>query len=78
MMEFNASRGSFIQPVYEGQFAELAHIFCMAMDNWMSYQYINGNNEPDENSYCSDLWSVLRVLFADMGMPEFRQLRMKG
>jgi AcrR family transcriptional regulator len=77
MMEFNTSRGSFIQPLYEEQFAELAHIFCMAMDNWMSYQYINGNNKPDETSYCNDLWSILRVLFTDMGIPEFRQLRNK-
>jgi len=78
MIEFNASRGSFIQPLYEEQFAQLAHIFCMTMDNWMSYQYLSGNNEPDETSYCNDLWSILRVLFTDMGMPEFRQLRNKG
>ena len=50
MMEFNASRGSFIQPVYEKQFEDLAHIFCMTMDNWLSYQYIYGNNTPDRNS----------------------------
>jgi AcrR family transcriptional regulator len=75
MIEFNTSRGSFIQPQYEKQFAELAHIFCMTMDNWLSYQYINGNNAPDENAYCNDLWSIVRVLFTDMGLPEFRQLR---
>jgi AcrR family transcriptional regulator len=78
MMEFNASRGSFIQPLYEEQFVQLAHIFCMTMDNWMSYQYINGNNEADETAYCKDLWAILRVLFADMGEPEFRQLNNKG
>ncbi len=77
MIEFNASRGSFIQPQYENQFAELAHIFCMTMDNWLSYQYINGNNAPGENVYCNDLWSIVRVLFTDMGLPEFRQLRNK-
>ena len=74
MMEFNASRGSFIQPSYTDQFAGLAHIFCMTMDNWISYQYINGNSANDETSYCNDLWSILRVLFTDMGIPEFRQL----
>ena len=77
MMEFNAARGSFIQATYENQFAGLAHIFCMAMDNWMSYQYINGNNQPDETTYCNDLWSIVRGLFTDMGIPEFRQLRNK-
>ena len=77
MMEFNASRGSFIQPIYDGQFPELAHIFCLAMDNWMSYQYINGNSQPLEESYCNDLWSILRSLFTEMGIPEFRQLRNK-
>jgi hypothetical protein len=77
MMEFNASRGSFIQPIYEGQFADLAHIFCLTMDNWISYQYINGNNNIYELSYCNDLWSILRALFTDMGTPEFRQLRKK-
>jgi AcrR family transcriptional regulator len=75
MMEFNASRGSFIQPLYPGQFAELTHIFCMTMDNWMSFQFISGNTEPNEGSYCNDLWSILRVLFTDMGLPEFRQLK---
>lgn len=74
MMEFNASRGSFIQPHYKEEFAELSHIFCMAMDNWMSYQYINGNKSTDVTFYCNDLWSILRVLFTDLGMPEFRQL----
>ena len=78
MMEFNVSRGSFIQPEYENQLRQLAHIFCMAMDNWMSYQYINGNNEPEEKNYCNDLWSILKVLFTDMGTPEFRQLINKG
>jgi AcrR family transcriptional regulator len=77
MIEFNTSRGSFNKPQYENQFAELAHIFCMTMDNWLSYQYINGNNGPDENAYCNDLWSIVRVLFTDMGLPEFRQLRNK-
>lgn len=77
MMEFNASRGSFIQPVYEKQFEELTDIFCMTMDTWMSFQYVNGNNAPDEESYCKDLWSILRVLFTDMGMTEFRQLQKK-
>ena len=77
MMEFNASRGSFIQPVYIEMFAQLAHIFCMAMDNWMSYQYINEKSEPDETAYCNDLWSILRVLFTDMGLPEFQQLSNK-
>jgi len=77
MMEFNASRGSFIQPKYSEQFQQLAHIFCLAMDNWISYQHINGNNTPDESTYCADLWSILRVLFTDMGNPEFRQLSNK-
>ena len=77
MMEFNASRGSFIQPIYPEQFANLSHIFCMTMDNWMSYQYINGNNAPGEIAYCNDLWSIVRGLFTDMGIPEFRQLRNK-
>jgi hypothetical protein len=78
MMEFNVSRGSFIQPLYEEKFAELAHILCMTMDNWLSYQYINGNEQPDENRYFKDLWSILRALFTDMGIPEFRQLRSRG
>ena len=78
MVEFNASRGSFIQPCYENHFAELSHIFCMAMDNWMSYQFINGNHEPSEAAYCNDLWSVLKSLFTDMGEPEFRQLKNRG
>ena len=77
MMEFNASRGSFIQPVYKEQFAHLTHIFCMTMDNWMSYQYINGIKEPAINSYCDDLWSILRELITDLGLPEFRQLKNK-
>jgi AcrR family transcriptional regulator len=75
MLEFNASRGSFVQPGYENEFAEQAHIFCMAMDNWMSYQYINGNKTPDITAYCNDLWSILRRLFTHLGLPEFRQLQ---
>jgi AcrR family transcriptional regulator len=77
MMEFNASRGSFVQPLYEKQFTELAHIFCMTMDNWLSYQYINGNTAPEEAAYCNDMWSIVKVLFTDMGIPEFRQLNNK-
>ena len=75
MMEFNASRGSFVQPRYDIEFTEHAHIFCMAMDNWMSYQYINGNESTDVTIYCNDLWSILRVLFTDVGLPEFTQLQ---
>lgn len=78
MMEFNASRSSFVQPQYEGQFADLAHIFCMTMDNWISYQYINGNTAPEELTYCQDLWSILRVLLSDMGKPEYQQLGKTG
>ena len=77
MMEFNASRGSFIQALYKEQFPTLAHIFCMTMDTWLSYQYINGNINPEEKSYCDDLWSILRDLFTEMGIPEFRQLQNK-
>lgn len=77
MMEFNVSRGAFIQPIYKEQFTHLTHIFCMTMDNWMSYQYINGINEPDINSYCDDLWSILREIITDLGLPEFRQLKNK-
>ena len=74
MLEFNAYRGSFSQPQYEGQFAEIAHLFCLNMDNWVSYQYICGTLMPDEIAYCNSLWGILRVLFTDMGIPEFRQL----
>lgn len=74
MMEFNVSRGSFSQPQYPDQFSQLTHIFCLTMDNWMSYQYINGNNNPDEKDYRNDLWSILQMLFTDMGIPEYRQL----
>jgi len=74
MIEFNASRGSFIQPLYPHQFAELAHIFCLTMDNWLGYQVVNGSLRPDEGDYCRDLWTILRGLFTDMGMPEYRQL----
>jgi Bacterial transcriptional repressor len=77
MMEFNASRGSFMQPVYKEQFTHLTHIFCMTMDNWMSYQYINGIDKPEVNSYCDDLWSILRELITDLALPEFRQLKNK-
>jgi len=78
MLEFNTSRGSFSQPLFETQFAGIAHIFCLTMDNWLSYQFINGNDPVDENAFCSDLWSILQSLFTDMGIPEFRQLGIKG
>jgi AcrR family transcriptional regulator len=78
MMEFNVSRVSFIQPQYENQFTEVAHVFCMMMDNWLSYQFINGNSAASEDVYCNDLWAILRMLFTDMGTQEFRQLRNKG
>jgi AcrR family transcriptional regulator len=78
MMDFNVSRGSFIQPQYKEQFSELAHIFCMTMDNWLSYQYINGVTETNESFYCNDLWSIVRVLFTDMGEREFQQLGNSG
>ena len=74
MLDFNASRGSFSQPTYETQFAQLAQIFCLAMDNWRSYQLVYGNTALREEDYCQDLWSILRPLFTDMGHVEFRQL----
>jgi AcrR family transcriptional regulator len=66
-LQFNVSRSAF---------NEAAHIFCMAMDNWLGYQYINGN-EADEASYCNDLWPILKMLFSDMGAQEYRQLKNK-
>jgi AcrR family transcriptional regulator len=77
MMEFNASRGSFAEPLYKQQFTDLAHTFCHVMDNWLSYQYINGKTDITEADYCNALWSILRTLFTDMGIPEFRQLQTK-
>jgi AcrR family transcriptional regulator len=73
MMEFNVSRGAFIRPPHDEQFEHLSYLFCMAMDNWMSFQYINGA-KPDEAEYCNDVWSILRVLFTEVAMPEFKQL----
>jgi hypothetical protein len=64
----------FIQSQYKEQFVQFAHIFCMTMDNWLSYQYIKGIAESNETFYCNDRWSILRVLFTDMGEPEFQQL----
>ncbi|MHA4808488.1 TetR/AcrR family transcriptional regulator [Flavitalea flava] len=78
MLEFNASRGSFIQPQYEGQFGNISHIFCLTMDNWLSYAFINGNDQAEPAAYCNDLWSILRVFFTDMGIPEFNQLTNKS
>jgi AcrR family transcriptional regulator len=77
MMEFNASRGSFVQPQYTDHFADVAHLLCLTMDNWMSYQHVNGNNKPEESVYCNDCWTLLRPLLTDMGIPEFRQLTNK-
>lgn len=77
MMEFNTSRGSFIKPMYNNQFAELTNLFCMTMDSWISFQFVNGNNTPCEDVYCNDLWSILKTLFTDMGIPEYRQLQNK-
>lgn len=74
MMEFNVSRGSFIKPAWPEQFSRLSHLFCLSMDNWLSYQFINGTDKPDVNAYCNDLWSMLQPLFSDMGQPEFKQL----
>jgi AcrR family transcriptional regulator len=74
MIDFNYSRGSFIEPQFEGQFHDIANTFCLMVDNWLSYQLIQGDKEPDENSFHNDLWSLLKVLFTDMGSVEFRQL----
>ncbi|MEO8763451.1 MAG: TetR/AcrR family transcriptional regulator [Ginsengibacter sp.] len=78
MMEFNTSRGSFIQPQYNDQFAQLAQVFCMSIDGWMSYQHVTGNSDAQEKEYCNDMWTILKVLFTDMGTPEYRQLTNKG
>lgn len=76
-MEFNTSRGSFIMPLYENHFTELTAHFCMTMDSWMSFQFKNGNTLPDEDAYCKELWLILKGLFTDMGIPEYRQLQHK-
>jgi hypothetical protein len=76
-MEFNVSRGAFARPPHDEQFEHLAYLFCMSMDNWMSFQYINGNNKPDEAGYCNDVWSILRVVITALALPEFRQLTNK-
>lgn len=74
MIDFNFSRGSFIAPQYEGQYTDVAYNFCSMIDTWLNYQFIQGKNEPDENTFHKDLWSILRILFTDMGNVEFRQL----
>lgn len=77
MMEFNASRGAFQQPLYKEQFNDFTHIFCLTMDNWRSYQIIAGNQHPVVDVFCNDLWSILRALISDLGLPEFGQLTNK-
>ena len=74
MIEFNFSRGSFTGPLYEGQFADIAKHCCLLMDNWLSYQIVQGETEPGEADFHKDLWAILHFLFTDMGQVEFRQL----
>ncbi|MEP7321238.1 MAG: TetR family transcriptional regulator [Saprospiraceae bacterium] len=74
MIEFNASRGSFVQQQYEHQFSQLTEVFCITMDNWMSHQYLNGVEILSSADYCNTLWAILRPLFTDMGLVEFRQM----
>jgi AcrR family transcriptional regulator len=74
MIEFNFSRGAFTSPKYDEQYTDIANSFCIMMDTWMNYQFIEGKTAPDKNTFHKDLWSILRVLFTNMGDVEFRQL----
>lgn len=74
MVDFNSSRGAFITPQFENQFYKVAHSFCLTLDNWMSYQIIEGNDPRNASKYHEDLWAILRGLFTLMGIVEYGQL----
>ncbi len=74
MFEFNLSRGAFMPPKYDNQFAELRHIFCMGMDSWLSYQFINGNEIPRQENFCDDMWTILNPLFSESAFEEYDKL----
>jgi AcrR family transcriptional regulator len=75
MFNFNVDRNTFLPPVRNGQYNQLAWLFWMTMDNWMYARQIKGLDHLDENDFIDDLLLVLLPYLTDEANEELNMLR---
>lgn len=73
-IQFNVSRGAFIQEPELGFFSQLAEQFWFNADLWLYQQSIRQLPLNEYSAFRKALWSLFVPLFSDMGKKEFAQL----
>ena len=74
MFEFNIFRGTFKEPLQEGQYKKSAWLCWIAVDNWMHARLISGLDHLHEEDFLQDVWNLLRPYFTEEGEQEFQLL----
>jgi len=59
MFNFNVDHNTFLPPVRDGHYNQLAWLFWMTMDNWMYARQIKGLDHLNEDDFIADLWSLM-------------------
>ncbi len=77
MLQFNISRGSFVQPSKMQQLTETAWLFHTAIDTWMYSRKVAGFDFLDQGNFLQTVWQLLLPWCTDMGQREYDQLQIK-
>jgi AcrR family transcriptional regulator len=75
MIDFNVSRGAFINEPWPGLYDKVAVQFRECSDCWRAQQIIRGDEHIDCTTYSESLWSLLIPYFSKTGGLEYRQMR---
>jgi len=74
MLQFNISRGSFVQPSHKHQLSETAWLFHTVIDTWMYSRKVAGFDFLNPQDFMKTVWHLLLPWFTDMGQREYAQL----
>ncbi len=74
MFNYNIDRNTFLSPVRDQQYNQLAWLFWMTMDNWMYSRQINGLDHLNEDDFIADLWSLMLPYLTEEAQEELKML----
>ncbi len=74
MFNFNVDHNTFLPPVRDGQYNQLAWLFWMTMDNWMYARQIKGLDHLNDDDFIADLWSLMLPFLTAEAHQELKML----
>jgi AcrR family transcriptional regulator len=74
MFHYNVDRNTFLAPVRDNQYKQLAWLFWMTMDNWMNARQVNSLNHLNEEHFIADLWALMLPFVTEEANEELKML----